>query len=826
MPLLRTRVFSLLLAGLVLQLLPSLPARGANHEQGETLLQFQIRRQALATALLDFSYQSNIQVLMPGYLAEGMIAPAVSGEYTAEQVLQKLLARTGLEYRFSSEHTVTIAPKADESDISARRKRWLDRYGGEQMFVIARKRRAPIRDITSSKAALSGEELQSRGVSKADELQLFVPSLTVEAPDSGNTEFSIRAAGISNDDLSTHPGVAVLIDDVYVPRQSAANMALYELDQVEVLRGPQSVLSARNATGGALRYTTLKPTSEFEAYYGVDIGEQGTFNNQLAVNGALSEHVSARAALVSFERDPIMENRANAGADGNNIDSVAGRATFKVEASDSVEWLWSMDAEQTVQDAILYSIGPENGFRFVEGFPAVPASDPKRSASVDVTEQEKLDVFGSMLRANVDADSYSASYILGYRAHDLQGAYDLDHSAAMLAAKSVSESSRFSSFEARWESAEKQYSQPVVGDLFWLFGLHLSTEKADLDKRFHVPGLGAGLNFWQQVLEDQSYSAYGQLDYTLSQRLSVSLGLRYVADFREFDLSANSTVASINNPYIQESIIYSRRHDWRQLTPRVAIHYQYSPETSLYASFSTAHKPGGYNGMPGNNVDVQQLFRDEAAKSMEAGLRSSWFASRVKFNMALFFSEFRDMQVMDQDRFGKNFVDNAELAEVNGFELEVQARPLAALNISMGWSFVDAEFKKYLFFRDHESGLEAVNKVGDPLPRIPDSTFNLSAAYLFSDSDTGSWSLRADAAYSDEAVDIYNDLAWSDYRIYNLWLDYLPHNGRWEAAVWVRNLRDKLNFRATAPGVSAGQLALARKLDPPRLAGLSFKYYW
>ncbi|MBN1378615.1 MAG: TonB-dependent receptor [Gammaproteobacteria bacterium] len=781
---------------------------------------FKIKRQSLATALLDFSYQSDVQVVMPGSLAEGLLSNEVNGEYSVHEALTKLLQHTGLEYQFSSERTVTIGLQQQDPTLSSRRRKRFEQLDLEQLLVTGEQRHDQIKDITVSQVSLTGDDLESRGVKNADELQQFVPGLTVEAPQTSNTEFSIRGVGISNDDLTTQPGVAVFLDDIYIPRQGSANMALYELDRVQVLRGPQSTLYGRNATGGSIVYITRKSSADFEARYMVDAGNYNHFNNLLSVNGELKPGVAGQVALAGFKRDPIMQNE-DPYVGGNNTDSKSGRLAFRVSQSDRYEWLLSLDRENRQQQGVLYSIGPQGSFQFAEGLPLVELSDPVRSSDVDTPGFEDLEVTGMMSRLNVHAGHHEASYIFGRRNHEFMGLYDLDQTAELLVNKQFRENSDSASFEARWSSIPL-VDEHVPGNVTWMLGVLALEEKAEAFKNYLAPGLLAGENQWLQSLEEKSYSVYAQIQYQLSTRFRLSSGLRYIADFRNINLHADTSAPGIDNPYLLESFDFGRERAWRRLTPRMALHYQFDPESSVYLSASSGYKPGGYSGTAGNLAQAGIAYRHERVSSYELGIQSKWFANRMKINAAVYSAQYRDMQVSGYDVVGNSFVQNAENVASDGFEIELQARPTTSLKISMGLSFIDAEFERFLY----ESEGQRIDKTGDRVPRIPDATFNLSAVYLFPDTPLGSWSLRADATYSEEAEDINNDLAWPSHRNYSLWLDYLPHNGKWELTLWVRNLANSEYFQASSPGITNTDMAFARKLEPPRVSGLSLKYFW
>lgn len=807
----RSRAFFLLVA-----LIGFIP----RHVVAESSRDFNIRRQSLSAALLDFSYQANIQIVMPGYLAEGRVSRKVKGMFSPSEVLDILLKDTGLEYEFIGPGTVTIRRQPLQPQPPGNRRRHEDREM-EQLFVTAEERRDTLRDISISMATLTGEDLESRGITKADQLQEFVPGLTVGGAQIDSTEFSIRGIGVSGGNLVTQPGVGVFIDDVYIPRQGPANMALYELERVEVLRGPQATLYSHDAIGGALNYITRNPPENTEGRYLLDFGNKGQLNNVVTAGGGLTRDVAAQLAVASFQRDPVMENRNPGRPDGNEVDSTAARANFRIKVSNALEWLVSADGEKTDQASILYSLGPDEPFQFAPGLPLLPASHPVRSADVNASTGEFLDIHGLMARANLTTDRYRASFIFGRRRHELGGGYDLDQSPQELVSEEIFESSKLLSFEARFLSLLRE-GKAGAGDVDWLAGMQFLKETADAEKVYFAPGLNAGTNRWRQDLHSESYALFGQATYWLSDRLRLVAGLRYVADFDAADLAADTNMPGANNPYLEEDFTVHHRQDWRRLTPKVAVNFDYSPDTSVYATISTGFKAGGFAGTPGNSLLAERRFDPVRVENLEFGLHSRLFANRMKVNFSIFSARYRDLQVSGDDPYGKSFVVNAEDTRINGTELEIQARPSPSLKLSMGLSVIGARFDDFVLTLNNER----LDKKDDRVPRIPDATLNLSAIYYFPETRYGFYSLRADVLYSEEGAGLQVEEAWPSYRGYNLWFDFLPNRGNWEVGAWIRNVSDEVYFQASSPAVSAAHQAYARKLAPPRLFGLSFKQYW
>lgn len=786
-----------------------------------------IHPQSLSGALLDFSYQSRIQLVMPGYITEGLYSTGLIGEFTAAEALIKLLKDTGLEYKFISANTVSVmtGPKLAALAKTRRIKQGKKHsyYEIEQIVVTAEGREEEIQDVSVSVAALNGEDLEKRGVMNADELQVFVPGLTIVTAQAGDTDFTIRGIGSNNDDITTDPGIGVFIDGVYIPRPAPANLAVFDLDRVEVLKGPQGTLFGRNTPGGAIKYITRKPSSDFEARYLLDIGDQGRFNNTVTLNGELVEHLYGQLGVAAFRRDGIMENKVGGSqSNGNNIDVDAGRISLRFLPVNWIDILFTADNQNIENDGVFYSLGPADGFRFDGITGVLPRSDPVRSANITFAGGENLDVGGQMVRADIQMDAFKVSYILGHREHDLDGSYDSDQSSSDMLREGMMENSESDTLEVRMVS-EREGPLSLKGRVDWTAGLYFLKEKAGAVKHIDAERLGYGINSWQQNVENISAAFYGQLSYVLTEQLRFMVGARHNVDSKEFNLVADTSSPVVANPFLQESFLYSNEQRWSQSTPRLALTYRFAADSIVYSSYTIGYKPGGFEGMPTSLSDApDNPFYPESSRSYEVGMKSKLFANRVKFNLTGFSMDYRNFQVYDRQRFGNPVVFNAPRVAIKGLELELEARPSLNLQVALGVSFLDNYFKQFEYM---QNGI-IINKRGDPIPRVPARTVNLSVVYAFPETQHGLYSLRTDLIYSDKSFDLGGSLAWPSYKVGNLWLDFAPPNGRWEAGLWVRNLTNEVYFRGTAYGMSSASNAYARKLEPPKLYGASVKYFW
>lgn len=791
-------------------------------------IQFDIQPQSLSAALLDFSYQSKIQLVMPGYIAEGFYSGGLRGDYVPSDALAVLLKGTGLEYKFISLRTVSIQSGTKVSMHAQTKQRLKEQskqikyYGIEQVVVTADGREEEIQDVSISIAALNGEDLEKRGITNADELQVFVPGLTIAAAQAGDTDFTIRGIGASNDDITTDPGVGVFIDGIYIPRPAPANLAIFDLDRVEVYKGPQGTLFGRNTPGGAIKYITRKPSSDFEARYLVDIGNRGRFNNTLTLNGELANNVFGQLGIAAYRRDGMMQNLAGNHFEGNNVDIDAGRLSLRILPSEQVEILFTVDDQNIENESVLYSLGPEDGFQFDPSTPILPRSDPVRSANISFPGGENLDVGGQMIRANIQMDAFKVSYILGHRQHELEGVYDVDQSTVDLLREGLFESSESDTFEVRMVS-ERGGPLSLAGKIDWTAGLYFLKEEARAEKVFASAGLGYGFNVWQQAVENISAAFYGQLSFALTEKFRFMVGARHNVDSKEFNLIANASHPGVDNPFLKESFRYTSDQRWNQSTPRLVLTYRFTPDSIVYSSYTRGYKPGGSQGTPVSfNDALNSPFLPEESHSHEVGLKSKLFNNRVKFNLTGFSIDYRDFQVDSHERLGNSVILNAPRVAITGLELEMEARPSLSLQVSLGVSFLDNKFKEFELI--HNGDL--VDKRSDPVPRVPSQTVNLSVVYVFPETQSGLYALRADLIYSDKAFDLDRSLAWPSYKTGNIWLDFTPHSGHWEAGLWIRNLTNEVYFRGAAYGITAANNAYARKLEPPKLYGMSVKYFW
>ena len=696
----------------------------------------------------------------------------------------------------------------------------------EEVVVTAQRREQSIQDTPIAVTALSGDQLEDKFVSTLVDLQDFAPGLQIESSQLGNLNIRIRAVGAANDDITTDSSVGVFVDDIFISRDSSSTIALYELERVEVLRGPQGTLFGKNTAGGAIRYVTLKPSEDFWSKVSFDIGDEGTLNAKAVINGALSDRVYGQAAVLSMNRDPLM--LSTVGARGGNDTNIQGaRVSLRALPADDLELLFTMDAQQLDQASRLYSIGPNDGFQLRGFTPAVDASNPVRSSVSGDTGFENLDIFGLMGRADWSLSGTTVSLIAGYRSHELESDYDIDQTPVRIVQEFLIEESDVTSLELHVNGTSDDTR------LNWDGGIYYFNEDGRAPKGFDLGGLGLGLNSWTQNIDTDSYAVYGQATYAVTDRFRITGGLRYTRDEKSYSLVALSDSPGMGNPLIEENYTFSASNDWTETTPKLGFDFDVGEDSLLYLSFANGYKAGGFEGTPPSVLVAQAGgFDPENVDTLEFGLKSRFADGRAQINVAAFASDFENIQVSVVTDEGNPITTNAAEADITGIELEGQFRPTANFDLRFTYALLNPEYKQFL--EPDAAGTVPCSAVGDlcidrsglRIPDNPENTYSLSAQYTFPAASFGTFSLGADVFHADDAVDFDGFANPRAYDVAHARLDLVSASENWEAALWVRNLTDELYYRGSAPGVTQAIDSFARSLEPPRIAGVTFTYYW
>ncbi|MDN3646164.1 TonB-dependent receptor [Pontixanthobacter aestiaquae] len=699
--------------------------------------------------------------------------------------------------------------------------------GDPIITVTARRREERIVDVPLSITAISGDELAKTGTLELTEIGQKVPNLTLEVSRGTNTTLTAFIRGVGQQDpvAGFEAGVGLYVDDVYINRPQAAVLDIYDVERIEVLRGPQGTLYGRNTIGGAIKYVTRRLPDD------VELKVRGTYGSydqaDLVVSGSapLTDSLKFGASAARLSRGGFGDNLNLAGVENYNKDVWAGRATLEFDNGPVFARL-SGDYVKDNSEA-------RQGFRLIPGLlTGAPVLDDvyDTRAGLNVVDQE-VEAFGGALNIAVEvSDTITLKSITGYREDKSTTPIDFDSlPAADLDVPAIYENDQFSQeFQLLYESDN---FNGVIGayyldaNAFTAFDVALFTT-GDLlfllDPTTDLRGLNA------QTLGDvntKTWSIFGDFTYDISEQLSISLGGRYTSDKRTSRVLRTSFVGGFSNLFGGSGVPFAVTSDFNgsqtfeEFTPRASISYKPTENHNIYFTYSRGFKGGGFDprgqtsaapDLDGDgDIDFDDQFRflsfdPETVDSYELGWKASLLDNRLNIAVAAFKGDYTDIQIpgsvgFDTTGNGVNdsfigITSNAGEADVNGFEFEGNALvgkdfAGAGSRFNVNWSlgYVDATYKQFI----DAFGVDVADqRVFQNTPEFTVSAgFDLGLPVANGIVDLiGGVSMRSDASQF-ETPNAFLDQ--DGFVLLDASIVYTADSDRWSIGVHGKNLTDK-----------------------------------
>jgi len=712
----------------------------------------------------------------------------------------------------------------------------------EEVVVTATHRELSSQDVAASLSAVGEAQLRSLRIRSANDLQNFVPNLSIKSQSIGTADYNIRGVGQAVDDISVESGVGVYIDGIYVPRTGPAGGILFDLERVEVLRGPQGTLYGRNSAGGAISYISKEPDYELGGEFSVEAAEYGTFNAKGYITGPIiDDKLLGKLSIVSLESDGYMENVYN-GDDGSGVDTQAIRLGTKYIISDRAELNITLDYQENDPNPRMFSL-VEPGFRSVihdlvpGNYPSEPANEDFYEADIDNSGFEEMDSGGVMARLNIEHDSMDAVYLFGYRQAETSFSADRDHSPVNLFNEAHDEDTDWGSAEIRFTS-RRDGAWSLGGNADWLLGFYYFTEDGTRDVSFdsdvfflffgdELPFPTAEINFYQGI-ETEAMAVFGEFTYDLSDRMRITAGARYTDEEKTFSGRSEILDPTVdffgpgfpgllgpgdNGGLIDEIYDTEDTASWDDVTFKLALEYDFGEDTLAYALFSQGFKSGGYQGTGATSAIATTPFDPENVDNYELGLKSTFFDSRLQSNMSLFYMDYTDLQNGVVTDAGTPQTINAD-AEIQGFEWEVIGLPMDGLRLGLNFGYLDSEYTEF------EGSPE---RIGDQVNGIPDLKYSIFGDYYFG-ALGGEITLHADYVWEEETTDSLGASAIPQWDVLNLSVSYLSGNGNWELIGWVQNATDEEYWLENSIAANSPPEAAPRMIAAPRTFGATLNY--
>ena len=711
----------------------------------------------------------------------------------------------------------------------------------EQVVVTAQRREQSMQDVPIAVSNLSAEQLQDAGIGDLMEVQMLVPSLTMEQNKGpGFATFRIRGIGNLGNIPNFEPAVGLFVDGAYRSRSGLGIGELVDVERIEVLRGPQSTLFGRNVTGGLINVITRRPTEDFEAFVEVGAGDLNELVFKASVSGPLSENVRGRLSAITQSREGSFDDRFQQQSK-NDKEANAVRGQLALQPTDRLSIL--VIAAYTNNDVSCCAPDVENGAisvslsNIITGGQFVLDNDPtNRVIQQNDTYGYAIDAWEATLAIDYNFDLFTMTSFTSFDAYDIFSEMDAEQTLLDLAMFIDRQTADTFTQEIRLTSTQEGLFDWMLGTAYYrndftrgsldpnepllILGAHWPLVAAQ------APGTPGDMAFFESVNDTRSLSFFAQGNWQVSERISISAGARWFTEEKTVSIDTASSFAAPPSFVfvfgIPAPVNVARKTD--QVAWNLSAQFQATEGSMLYASVSQGAKGGGYDGNWGALTVAEREFSDEEVMSYEAGVKSIFFARHVSMNANIFYSDFDNFQ--NASFLGTSFlVDNAERVVVQGFELDVVTVLADWLTADFSYAYLDATYRSFtngpcVFPLTGNCDLS-----GRSLPLAPENRWHLGLLSVWA-AGRGELYTRLDYARTDN-TETDNAL---DPR--GLQPSYGLLNGRigwrddgWDISAWVANATDEAFVTISAPQSLFGSLDGGRQifLNDPRTYGLTLR---
>jgi len=748
----------------------------------------------------------------------------------------------------------------------------------EEVVVTAQKREQALSDVGISVTAFTGEQMRELGFSDTTQFDEQVPGLMVTDYGGGvTTVFNIRGSQQLDFADQQEPPVAVYVDGAYNSYLAGVGFNFFDLERIEVLRGPQGTLFGRNATGGLVHIISAKPTRELEGYIDLEGGEYGHFRTEAAISGPLTESLSGRVSVFHEQNDGYVENRGPL-ADSQQTDNISGRVQLLFEPNEDLSVRLSArfsqdDIPGQIYDsqAAIADVGgipglPGDGFIFDEPSDAQLFAFCGALAGINGIPNAPVAGGNSCFGTTEDEDPFSVE-------NDTEGFYRRSHGGITLTTD-WSTGIGDLTYIMDWQDFEKDYledtdSTPLqLFDFFqdmtsnqWSHELRLANEtqrsrwvigaywlNIDSSFRVGVDGQGSGdptspdfLGSLGVTLDNRyslnttTYAFFGQLEWDFMPWLTGIVGFRWTEDEKDMQInpicSANPVIglppglSNLNcqllfgppgpGTFVQGPGLPKTTREEGDWSGHIELDWRPREGWLVYGKIARGHKAGGFNG--GGTLfftPAQATYDSELPISYEVGFKGDFFDGKARLNAAGYYIDYKDFQTFTQT--GASLLLFNVDAEVLGAELELTTNPWEGWEFLFGLSLIDGE----------QEDLDGPGGPQDrPMPGAPDVSFNAIGRYEFP-ALGGMMALQMDMQYVDErllnGID-HPALFDGDYTVANATVGWTSADQHWNLKLWVKNFTDEV-YVPTVFDLATVSGSVIRVQPPPRWFGGTVSY--
>ena len=657
-----------------------------------------------------------------------------------------------------------------------------------EVVVTAQRRPETAQKVPVAISVLRGSDLISRGVTNVNQLQYQTPGLeAVPAFGSGQPQFRLRGVGFDDYASNNASPVGVYVDEVAKPFPIQTQGLLFDLDRVEVLRGPQGTLYGRNTTGGAINFLTARSTETFSAGVDADYGSFGLFRAEGHISGPIGEGLSVRVAAATEQGGAFQRNRD----DGRQLGDAdrwgaRGQVAYSGDAIDLlVEGHYGRDRSDGAGLYLFDPLGtiPADTSRRATGWGASSRFASLLGIKADAKPFRDNETAGGHATLTVDFSDVKLTSVTAYEHFDRREYNDWDASALAYAGTYFDSNANIFSQEVRLASAG-------TGPARWIVGGYYSNERLrdHFDSDFQQSLGFLALTSYRQSA--RTIAGFGQLDFDLASRLTLTGGLRLEHEKRRLHDFETTTA-----PVIGLGVSGGRAdQSYTELSGKLAANYHVSDASLIYLSASRGIKSGGFTAYNTLTPDQLAPFKPEILYAYEVGTKNELSGRRLRLNGAAFYYDYRRQQVQSAifdpvyGAVGK--IVNAPRSHIYGVEGELEWRPVAGLEIGQGLSWRKGKYDRFddldIAASTAAGHAVTVSRAGKD-EGFPQWSYNGSASYR---AGLGDYTLTAQTDYAYHGT-LDPVLLGPNFRVHDYWLVNAAltlARGPWSIGLYGRNL--------------------------------------
>lgn len=701
----------------------------------------------------------------------------------------------------------------------------------EEIVVTAQKREESLQKVPISVTAMTGASLERAQINNIQALANSIPNVQINtfsnSPDSA--VFTIRGIGVNDADPYVGTTVSVVVDGVVVGVNTAALLSLFDIERVEILRGPQGTLFGANTTGGVVNVITKQPTGQFGGEAQVVYGNYNRLDLNAAMNFPITENLAGKVSVLHTGSDGFFRNVSDNRRLGKR-DMTSLRGYLKYSAGDyDATLIGQYDRSRNDSQTGVMIAGPGELF-YVPG-ETDQGINFKRGQSSDQPNFNNRDSYSGTLTQSLKTGVGNFVAITSYREYKNDLYSDDDGvTPVLLQTHRISKQDQFSQ-ELRLHTDLTDRIKMVLGGFYF-------QQEYDLQQQTKLDGFLQGLGQPQsQHQKNWSVSGFAQFYAELTDTLRLQTGLRVSHEKTTATSTTANTFATVpggfstyNDPPIPGSLIVANgRKSWDNVGYKVGLDWQAMPEILLYGYYARGFKSGGFTGRIAVADDIGP-FNPEHLDTFEVGLKTDLLDRHLRLNISAFYNNYKDMQVTQNLTYlsGANSasIRNAGGAKTKGAELELTAVPVEGVTLNGAVAFLDAYYTRYdTFVLDGAGNTVPVSFAGNRLMNAP--KWNAMAGFTIRQpmgsgniTATGQYSYTTSkyTAFTDKPTELVAPVS-----LVNATVGWAPEGDAWSIGIWGRNLSNEKYYGQKLNLSGIGTLA---SLGTPREFGIDFKVHW